>query len=235
MAVSISSLASSLSPSPTPEAERTNTIAITSMPKEFFHPVILEVLRDHFSTFGEINRWVPLPGFGRILVVYRFEDTAELAKQQCDPIIIQQSQDGSDVVLRVYRADPNPLTVDDYFGNMVPEANYLRPPATEKNFLISPPGSPPVGWEQIREDPPNATPLADDLIQALLQLQMHEKRSSLEVLLEPHEGVGVGVYVEDCTEACDDVHDGNWVYGETALAREKWRPVATALPPMLAA
>lgn len=38
---------------------------------------------------------------------------------------------------------------------------------TDRNFLISPPGSPPVGWEPIREDPPNRDTLADDLIRAL--------------------------------------------------------------------
>jgi hypothetical protein len=80
----------------------------------------------------------------------------------------------------------------------VPETNYLRPPAIEKNFLISPPGSPPIGWEPIKEDPPNATPLADDLMTALRKLKTHERRSSLEVLLDPHEGSGVSVYVEDC-------------------------------------
>jgi len=204
------------------------------VPKPFFHPVILDVLRDHFASFGEINRWVPLPGFGRIIVVYRFEDAAEQAKQQCDPIVIQQSHDGSEVVLRVYRADPNPLTTKDMYGNAVPEANYLRPPAVDKNFLISPPGSPPVGWEQIKEDPPNPTPLADDLIQALKKLQLHEKkRSILEILLDPHEGSGVGVYVEDCgDDDCSDVEESNWVYGETAPARAKWRPIATALPPL---
>lgn len=33
--------------------------------------------------------------------------------------------------------------------------------------MISPPGSPPVGWEPIREDPPNRDTLADDLMKAL--------------------------------------------------------------------
>ncbi|KAF5386767.1 hypothetical protein D9615_002009 [Tricholomella constricta] len=233
-AFTISLPTSRTSPSPIREAQRTNTITVTSIPKSFFHPVILDVLRDHFASFGEINRWAPLPGFGRIIIVYRFEDTAEVVKQQCDPILIQHSHDGSEVVLRVYRADPNPLTIDDHFGNSVPEANYLRPPAVEKNFLISPPGSPPVGWEQVKEDPPNPTPLADDLIQALRKLQIHEKRSSLEVLLHPQEGSGVGVYVEDCGDGCDDVSEDNWVYGQTAPAREKWKPVATALPPLRA-
>jgi hypothetical protein len=116
----------------------------------------------------------------------------------------------------------------------IPEANYLRPPATEKNFLISPPGSPPVGWEQVKEDPPNPTPLADDLMQALCKLQTHERRAGLEVLLDPQEA-GVGVYVEDCDGRDEDITDEDWVYGESAPARSRWIPIATALPPIAAA
>ena len=47
-------------------------------------------------------------------------------------------------------------------------------PETDKNFLISPPGSPPVGWEQSREDPPNVDTLADDLAWALEQLSCRQ-------------------------------------------------------------
>lgn len=43
----------------------------------------------------------------------------------------------------------------------------LKPPVSDKNFLISPPGSPPVGWEQVEEDAPNTTSLAEDLCQRL--------------------------------------------------------------------
>lgn len=118
----------------------------------------------------------------------------------------------------------------------IPEGNYLRPPAIEKNFLISPPGSPPIGWEPIKEDPPNATPLAEDLMEALRRLKTHERHSSLEVLLDPKEGSGVGVYVEDCDADDDDkeMSDDDWVYGQTAPAREKWIPIATAMPPLRA-
>jgi Calcipressin len=133
-------------------------------------------------------------------------------------------------VLRVYRADPNPIVA--YGDSSVPQANYLQPPPVDKNFLISPPGSPPVGWEQVKEDPPNATPLADDLMEALRKLQTHERRSSLEVLLDPQEA-GVGVYVEDCGgQEEDESEEEDWVYGVSAPARSKWKPIATALPPM---
>jgi len=146
----------------------------------------------------------------------------------------------NEITLRVYRADPNPLVPRDSNAFHIPSESYLQPPELEKNFLISPPGSPPVGWEPIREDPPNATPLADDLMAALRQLQLQEKRSSVEVLLDPLEGSGVGVYVEDCDmmmneDGEENVGEEDWVYGQTAPARSKWRPVATAMPPLRSA
>jgi hypothetical protein len=51
-----------------------------------------------------------------------------------------------------------------------PASRYLHPPELEKNWLISPPGSPPIGWSQVREDPPNSLHLADDLVKALLEM-----------------------------------------------------------------
>ncbi|KAM6500986.1 Calcipressin domain containing protein [Amanita muscaria] len=222
---------------------RTNTLAIAQLPRTFFIPEILNIIQSHFNFFGVINQWVPLPGFGRIIIVYENEDHAEEAKTVCDPIILQgeESDKGPQMVLRVYRADPNPLIPknpafgDGYFS-MIPQENYLQPPPIEKNFLISPPGSPPVGWEQIKEDPPNQTPLAEDLMAALRRLQLEERRmsgfSSLEVLLHPEES-GVGVYVEDCDMAIDgDIpSEDNWIYGETAPARSRWMG-PTAMPPI---
>ncbi|KAF9009553.1 Calcipressin, partial [Cyathus striatus] len=229
------SISKSATPSPPPSprhGQKTNTLAVTCLPKSFFDPIILDLLKDHFLTFGEINQWVPLPGFGRIIIVFERDQDAEAAKLACDPIILEGHEDGNRLVLRVYRADPNPLILKDQ-PVCIPSANFLRPPPIEKNFLISPPGSPPVGWEQIKEDPPNSAPLADDLIEALRKLQTRERRSSMEVLIEPHEA-GVGIYVEDCDAPRVDgtVEEDEWVYGETMPSRQKWKPIATSMPPM---
>lgn len=76
-----------------PRRERTNTLVVTSLPKEFFEPRVLDVLRSHFESFGEVNQWVPLPTFGRIIIVFFEEGHAESAKLQCDQIVIQSSHD----------------------------------------------------------------------------------------------------------------------------------------------
>ncbi|KAL0569909.1 hypothetical protein V5O48_012055 [Marasmius crinis-equi] len=216
--------------------KRTNSLAITPLPKEFFHPQILFHLHSHFEAFGTINQWIPLQGFGRILVVYEEEDVAEKAKNVSDPIVVKASESvrTEDIVLRVYRADPNPL-----ISTMESENYHLQPPTTEKNFLISPPGSPPVGWEPIKEDPPNATPLADDLVAALqsLQLQQTDGGTGVEILLDATES-GVSVVVEDCDfrsgeveEEAEEAED-QWVYGVTMPSRSKWKPIPTSMPPM---
>jgi len=181
-------------------------------------------------------------------VVYTDEEAAEHAKQSCDPILVH-SGSTTTITLRVFRADPNPVIPRDFqnfsafSSSYIPAANYLRPPKLEKNFLISPPGSPPIGWEPIKEDPPNSAPLAEDLMLALQKLELQEREresglGGLGVLLHPDDGdSGVGVYVEDCDGNDDSDHseidDDDWVYGETAPARNKWKPV-TAMPPMRA-
>ncbi|KAK1231237.1 hypothetical protein PQX77_005642 [Marasmius sp. AFHP31] len=234
MAASLSSRSRSSSPSGESFSKRTNSLAITPIPKEFFHPHILSHLHSHFQSYGAINQWVPLPGFGRILVVYEDEEYAENVKRYADPIVLAATPERSELVLRVYRADPNPL-----LSTLESEDRYLQPPAVERNFLISPPGSPPVGWEPIQEDPPNSTPLADDLIAALknLHLQQESMRGSgIELVLDAAES-GVSVVVEDVDFGVDEelsspMDEDKWVYGVTMPSRSMWRPMPTAMPPM---
>jgi hypothetical protein len=52
------------------------------------------MLRDHFATFGDINQWVPLQGFGRIIVVYELAHHAELAKCHSDPMVFDGYEEG---------------------------------------------------------------------------------------------------------------------------------------------
>lgn len=130
--------------------------------------------------------------------------------------------------LRVFRADPTPIDLSD-------ADKHLHPPAIEKNFLISPPGSPPIGWEPIKEEPPNATPLAQDLIHALEKLQLVQAQASGPALVHESEddGVGISVYVEDCdTGERAAAEENDWEYGTDNPTRTIWRPMPTALPPM---
>ena len=128
----------------------------------------------------------------------------------------------------LYPVDPSPLR----FDSSLPSTSYLKVPELEKNFLISPPGSPPEGWEPIKEDPPNLTPLADDIITALKQLELRRNYSGVEVVLDPDEGSGIGICVEDCGGAEDDHSETEWNYGERSFSSEKWKP--TTLPPLRA-
>lgn len=134
----------------------------------------------------------------------------------------------------MYRADPTPL-------EQLSNPDLLRPPALEKNFLISPPGSPPEGWEQIREEPPNSTPLADDLITALKQLKFERDgpgKTGVEVLIAPEEGVGISIYVEDCGDGTGAVsserEEHDWKFGLHKPPSKTMKPMPTALPPMTA-
>lgn len=74
---------------------------------------------------------------------------------------------------------------------------YLEPPEPEREFLISPPGSPPVGWEPRLEDGPNKETLAQDLIEALHKLtQAPEAEAEAE-----HLAAGEHVILSPSTEA----------------------------------
>ena len=60
-----------------------------------------------------------------------------------------------------------------YFGEPTPigdEKKYLDRPDAGRLFFISPPPSPPVGWEAKHEDPPNKQVHAEDLVSKLEKL-----------------------------------------------------------------
>lgn len=53
------------------------------------------------------------------------------------------------------------------------------------------------------------------------------------MLLDPEDGAGIGVYVEDCDMEDLEIDDErDWVYGEDNPSRMVYQPVPTARPPM---
>ena len=85
------------------------------------------------------------------------------------------------------------------------------------------------------EEPPNSTPLADDLIAALRKLQLVAGTASAggrEMLLDPEDGAGIGVFVEDCDVLDRESGELEWAYGENNPSRLVYKPIPTALPPM---
>ncbi|KAI0085955.1 Calcipressin-domain-containing protein [Irpex rosettiformis] len=224
-----------LSTSGTPVVLRTNTLVVTSLPLSFFEPVVLEALKLHFESYGDVHTWAPLKAFARVFLIYYDEEAAELAKDACDNLYVKETGESPATLLRVFRADPTPLA-------QLVNPDLLRPPELEKNFLISPPGSPPVGWEQIREEPPNHAPLADDLIAALKKLQLQREapgQHGIEVLIEPEDGGGIRICVEDCggdiPATLDEAEEGEQRFynlGLISKAKLQFKPAPTAMPPM---
>ncbi|KAH8553121.1 Calcipressin-domain-containing protein [Umbelopsis sp. PMI_123] len=175
----------------TPSAETiaTNTITIPNIPKEFFEsPHVFEDLQNFLQVYGPLHTFVAIKGFARIMAVYEETQSAIEAKDELDKtqVLWRQTRDLTDVELVQFISDHDQQPISHsndihnfllrlYFGqhtniNADSATVLLQVPELEKNWLISPPGSPPVGWQQIREEPPNTTVLPQDLSHALMSL-----------------------------------------------------------------
>lgn len=81
-----------------------------------------------------------------------------------DAIKIRQTLDGEYVLgsrVRVYFGAETKIETGD---------QHLQAPKSDKLFFISPPPSPPMGWEMRDEEPPNKEVHAEDLAAALSRL-----------------------------------------------------------------
>lgn len=86
-----------LSPSPGPdggtksperERERTNTLALLLPHLSLFQPPSLRLLKEHYSSFGQIVHWAPVKGFGRVIIVYSTDEEAAYAKKEGDRLFL---------------------------------------------------------------------------------------------------------------------------------------------------
>lgn len=157
----------------TDTAAATNTLILSNLPVEFFIPHICSLLLSLLNTYGPMVRWTPLPSVGRAVVVFKDSEGAAMAKAGLDRLVLPFEDSDVQGVERACDEDDGTI-LRAIFGpitDAAKEPETLAVPTTDKNFLISPPGSPPVGWEPIREDPPNRDTLAEDLMKALADLR----------------------------------------------------------------
>jgi Calcipressin len=133
-----------------------NTLLITNLQDlEVFRPENLQIIKDLIHASAPIHSWAPLKSFRRIIVSFCDEDSA---------IRIRQILDGETIMgerVRVYFGQPTPIEAKD---------EHLPLPDAGKLFFISPPPSPPHGWEMKLEGAPNKQVHAEDLVEALAKL-----------------------------------------------------------------
>lgn len=138
---------------PTPPS---NTLLITNLQDAaIFRPDNLQTIRDLINSSAPIHAWAPLKSFRRIIVSFFDEASA---------IRIRQILDGEAImgeIVRVYFGQPTPIE---------PKDEHLNLPDAGKLFFISPPPSPPHGWEMRLEDAPNKQVHPEDLAEALAKL-----------------------------------------------------------------
>ncbi|GAA5920230.1 hypothetical protein JCM1841_000431 [Sporobolomyces salmonicolor] len=148
---------------PTP----TNSLILV-LPPLLFSPSLLPLFHAHFGTYGTMLSWTALERLGRVLVVYEEAEEAANAKQEMDGFVWEDEDErGESSTAGLDRNGANsardmPQPLRAFFGPSLPvplptslSSTLLSVPPLSKNFLISPPGSPPVGWEQIEEEAPN--------------------------------------------------------------------------------
>lgn len=143
---------------PTPP---TNTLLITNLNDvDVFRPDNLQTIRELISQTAPVATWAPLKSFRRIVVSFLDEQAAVKVRSIWDGEAIMGER------CRVYFGQHTPLHLSD-------KDRHLELPDAGKLFFISPPPSPPHGWEMRLEDAPNKQVHAEDLAEALAKLHHH--------------------------------------------------------------
>lgn len=177
-----------------------NLLLLRTQPQPYpslFQAPLLSSLLALLDAYAPVVGWDPSPAEGTMRVV--FDNRRSAARRVEDDLSrVQEVLDGLQLEVEGVAAGEEPprlsatvlahgIDVDSLLPRGLTDpatssrdgapqrsafapTDHLQPPNTDRNFLISPPGSPPIGWEPIREDPPNRETLAGDLIEALKRL-----------------------------------------------------------------
>ncbi|KAI9049858.1 hypothetical protein LZ554_006008 [Drepanopeziza brunnea f. sp. 'monogermtubi'] len=138
---------------PTPPS---NTLLITNLQDpSVFRPDNLQTIRDLINSSAPIHSWAPIKSFRRIIVSFFDEEAAIRIRSLLDGEVVMGER------IRVFFGQPTPIE---------PKDEHLELPDAGKLFFISPPPSPPHGWQVKLEDAPNKQVHAEDLAEALAKL-----------------------------------------------------------------
>ncbi|CCG80589.1 Putative uncharacterized protein [Taphrina deformans PYCC 5710] len=143
----------------------TDTLIITNLPSETFQSENIKKFRQEVAQIGSVVKWIPLKSFIRVIASFRTTEDAIHVRHA-----LHKTLAGGSVVY-VYYAESLSAKLDT--------SGLLQVPELERNWLISPPGSPPVGWTQVREDAPNAQILHESLLAALERLPQEFEESCM--------------------------------------------------------
>ena len=158
LSLDLSSLPPLSQPSPP-----SNTLLITDLRDlTLFQPPAIDTLKAQIADTAPLNSFSPLPSFRRIVCSFTTVDDAIKVRQLLDGEALL----GKKVRARVYFGEHTP--VED--AEQARKRKLLEAPHAEKLFFISPPPSPPHGWEMRNEEPPNKDVHASDLTEALNRL-----------------------------------------------------------------
>ena len=129
---------------------------------ETFAPQNLQHIHTLLSTPTALNSFSPLRSLRRIIVSYPTVEAAIEIRQLLDATPLSEND-----CVRIYFGEPTPILGEHG------EDQHLKAPSLGKLLFISPPPSPPAGWEIKEEEPPNKEVHAEDLQRALAGLSSH--------------------------------------------------------------
>ncbi|CAI2163284.1 3505_t:CDS:2 [Funneliformis geosporum] len=142
------------------EVVATNTLIVANLDRDTFLHENIAKLQDLLELHGKIYKFVPIKSLNRILAIFYQPNDAAKAKTYCDRLEFLTKN------IRIYYGQHTPIYDE------IDNSRHLCVPEIEKNWLISPPGSPPFGWIPIKEDRPNSNTLSHDLAHALAHVSL---------------------------------------------------------------
>lgn len=124
------------------EEQQTWSVSVTNLPNDVFEDEnakkMFEKLFSHYGSVSDTS-FIYLKTFHRARVTFNNEENAKEAKKNLHGHLFLGYELGVFLVQRRSSLNNN---------------SNLKPPPLTKQFLISPPASPPVGWEQTLESHP---------------------------------------------------------------------------------